>query len=142
MRLTEEQFAEVLSKRPQKPTPKLPKARARRRRHTPGKMNTYERQYAEQVLDPQKLAGEVLEYWFERFTFKLADDCRYTPDFVVMLADATLEIREVKGRWEDDALVKIKVASEMFSIFTFIAIQRLTKKEGGGWKIRDFSENY
>lgn len=116
----------------------LPKARARQR-HTPGQMNTYERAYAEQVLDPQKVAGEITAYWFERFTFKLADDCRYTPDFLVQLADGTLELREVKGFWEEDAKVKVRVAGEMFPIFTFIAIQRVSKKDGGGWQVRDFS---
>lgn len=139
MRVTEEQYA-ALSKRAPAP-PKLPKARARPH-HKNGEMNTYEREYAEQVLDKQQQVGEITTYWFERFTLKIADDCRYTCDFLVQFPDGTLEFREVKGHWEDDALVKIKVAAEMFPIFSFIAIQRLTKKAGGGWKIRNFSENY
>ena len=130
MRMTSKQYANL----------QLPRARARRR-HTPGQMNTYERAYAEQVLEPQKIAGEITAYWFERFTLKLADDCRYTPDFLIQFPEGTLEFREVKGHWEDDALVKIKVAAEMWPIFTFVAIHRIPKKDGGGWKIRDFSEN-
>lgn len=115
----------------------LPKARARQQ-HKPGHMNTYERQYSE-ILDAQKTAGEITAYWFERFTLKLADDCRYTPDFLVQLPDGTLEMREVKGYWREDALIKIKVAAEMFPLFGFVAIERLPKKAGGGWKQRDFN---
>ena len=113
------------------------KAKARHR-HKNGEMNSYERAYAEQVLDAQYLAGEITGYWFERFTFKLGDNCRYTPDVLVQLADGKFEFREVKGHWEDDALVKIKVAAEMFSLFSFLAIHRIPKKHGGGWKVRDF----
>lgn len=116
------------------------KTKARvRQRHTNGQMNSYERQYADQVLEPQRMAGEIAAYWFERFTFKLADDCRYTPDFLVQLSDGTLELREVKGFWEEDAYIKVKVAADMFPIFTFVAVQRVPKKNGGGWRIRDFS---
>lgn len=114
-----------------------PKARGRTAKREAGKMNGLELAYAENVLEPLKRAGEILEYWFERFTFKIADDCRYTPDFVVLFPDGLLQCRETKGVWEDDALVKIKVAAEMFP-FEFIAIQRLPKKEGGGWKEREF----
>lgn len=135
MRLTGKQYA-ALASAGSKPRP-LPQARARHR-HKTGQMNGYERAYAEQVLEPQRIAGEIAAYWFERFTFRLADDCRYTPDFLVQLTDGTLELREIKGHWEDDALVKIKVAAEMFPIFAFIAVERTPKKDGGGWKTRSF----
>jgi len=42
-------------------------------------------------------------------------------------ADGALEAHEVKGRWTDDALVKIRVAAEKFP-FAFIAI-RWTKQQ-------------
>lgn len=114
---------------------RLPKARARRR-HKPGHMNTYEREYSQVFLDVLKAAGEITDYWFERFTLKLADDCRYTPDFLVQLADGTLECHEVKGGFfEEDAKVKLKVAAEMFSIFTFKLCVKQARKNGGGWKI-------
>lgn len=137
MRLTDEQFDAIRTGRPV-PSRAI-KAKARQR-HKPGQMNGYERAYSEQVLEPQKLAGEILEYWFERFTLKLADDCRYTPDFLVQLMDGTLECHEVKGSFfEDDAKVKLKVAAEMFPIFTFKLCIKQTKKDGGGWKITTVS---
>lgn len=116
---------------------KLPKARARAHgKHKAGEMNTYEREYAERFLDAEQMAGEVAAYWFERFTFKLADDCRYTPDFLVQLEDGTLECREVKGGFfADDAKVKLTVAADMFPIFTFKLCVKQSRKNGGGWKI-------
>lgn len=111
--------------------------RARVTRRIPGQMNKLEAQYASEVLDRLKSAGEILEYWFERFTFKIADDCRYTPDFVVQTASGEMECHETKGYWEDDAKVKIKVAADLFP-FRFVAIRRLPKKDGGGWQEQEF----
>jgi hypothetical protein len=111
--------------------------RARVTRRIAGQMNKLEAEYAAAVLEPQKLAGEILEYWFEKFTFKLADDCRYTPDFVVQLANGEMECHETKGYWQEDAKVKIRVAAELFP-FRFVAIQKLPKKDGGGWKHQEF----
>ena len=59
------------------------------KRHVPGVMNVTESRYAE-VLQLKKLSGEVLEWLFEAQTFKLADDCRFTPDFMVLYADGTI----------------------------------------------------
>ena len=109
-------------------------ARGRTARREPGKMNGLEAQYAA-VLDERKTRGQIIEYWFERFTFKLADDTRYTPDFVVMLPDGALEVHEVKGFLEEDAFIKWKVAAEMFP-FTFRMFTRKAKKDGGGWNER------
>jgi len=64
-------------------------------------------------------------------TLKLADDCRYTPDFSVNdPARGCRTFYEVKGFWRDDAKVKIKVAARLFPEFRFVVVQ---KKLGGGW---------
>lgn len=97
-----------------------------------GKMNEMEKKYAGH-LDKRKLAGEVEEYWFEPMNLRLADKCFYKVDFLVLLQSGALEVHEVKGFWEDDALVKIKVAAELFP-FRFVAIQ--SKK--GEWVERNF----
>lgn len=106
---------------------------ARRQR---GTMNNTEASYAIH-LDSLKLAGLVQWYDFESVTFKLGKDCRYTPDFLVMVADGTLECHEVKGFWADDAKVKIKLAAEKFP-FKFVAFKKLAKKHGGGWEATEF----
>lgn len=103
-----------------------------------GKMNKTEAAYA-QHLALKKAAGEVVWYRFEGIKFRLADNTFYTPDFVVMLADMSMEVHEVKGAmaiFQDDAKVKIKVAAEMYP-FKFIVIVPVPKKRGGGWEIHE-----
>ena len=95
-------------------------------------MNKTEARYAA-LLDIRMKAGEVVWWRFEGVTLKLADDTRYTPDFVLMLRDGTIECHETKGFWRDDALVKIKVAAAGFP-FRFRSFQYKAKQ----WVGRDF----
>lgn len=107
--------------------------RGRKRR---GRMNKTEAEYAS-LLELRRRAGEVVWYAYEAITLRLADGARYTPDFAVMLADGQMELHEVKGHWAEAALVRIKVAAELFP-FRFLAVEKLPKKNGGGWKEREF----
>lgn len=93
----------------------------------PGEMNKFETTYAAH-LEGLKRAGAILWYSFESVKLRLAKATFYTPDFLVMNRDGEMEFHEVKGFWEDDARVKIKVAAELFPI-RFIAIT----KEKGQW---------
>lgn len=86
-----------------------------------GRMNNAELAYSK-ILELRKHAGEVLWYSFEGITLRMADRTTYTPDFAVMLANGEMEMHEVKGFFQDDAKVKIKVAAAMFP-FRFIAIR-------------------
>ena len=92
-------------------------------------------------LEQQKHAGLILKYWFERFTWKIASNrCSYTPDFLVMRPDKTLELHEVKGSlkiFADDAKVKCKVCADECPIPLFIVTPK-TKKEGGGWNVEAY----
>jgi hypothetical protein len=101
-----------------------------------GEMNKTEAAY-DAALKLRQHAGEVTWYKFEGMKFRLADNTFYSPDFAVMLNDGTVEMHEVKGHWQDDARVKIKVAAALFP-FRFIAVQALPKKLGGGWKSEEF----
>ena len=104
-----------------------------------GERNKTEARY-EAYLEMQKRAGRIIRYDFEAVTLKLAKDTRYTPDFMVMLPDGTIEFHEVKGAWaifQDDAKVKIKVASAMFP-FRFLAVAPIPVKNGGGWDVKEF----
>ena len=72
----------------------------------------------------------------QNMTIKLAFDTRYTPDFVSydgMEGPARVTFWEVKGHWEDDARVKIKVAARMFPWARFTAVQRIK----GEWKFEE-----
>lgn len=109
------------------------------KRHIPGQMNQTESAYAE-TLQARKLTGEIIDWSFESVTFKLADDCRYTPDFLVQLADGSVECIDAKGGGPVDpkSMVKMRCAAEKFHLFKFVMEQRKTKKAGGGWNRTEF----
>ncbi len=106
------------------------------KRRIPGVMNKLEAEYA-QALAEKKKVGLILDFGYERVTFKIAERCRYTPDFDVQLPDGTFEFHETKGFWEDDARVKIKVAAATFP-FAFVGVKKKAKKDGGGWEFERF----
>jgi hypothetical protein len=99
-------------------------------------MNKLEADYAAHLKLVQH-AGEIEWFAFEAIKLRLADATFYTPDFFVMGANGLLECHEVKGHWEDDARVKIKVAAALFP-FSFRAVTRVAKKDGGGWSYEFF----
>lgn len=104
----------------------------RRAFHKAGEMNKTEAAYAA-YLDAQKKAGLIADYRFEAVKLRLADKTFYTPDFVVLAPDGVLEMHEVKGFWEEDARVKIKVAATQFP-FRFVAVQKSKNR----WKVEAF----
>ena len=106
-------------------------------RLAPGTMNKTETEFSKH-LESLREEGSILSWRFEAFKLRLADNCFYSPDFVVVNADRTITLYEVKGYWIGDAKTKIKVAAETFPYFQFTAVYKQTKKAGGGW---DF-ENY
>lgn len=105
-----------------------------------GTMNNTEAAYAK-TLEARKIAGEILWFAFEAITLKIASNqCRYTPDFAVMLADGSIEFHEVKGSmaiFQDDAKVKAKVASDTFPA-RFVVVTPRPKKDGGGWQYHEY----
>lgn len=132
-------------------------ARAYRPKLKKGEMNNTERAYAEH-LAKLKLAGEIEDFSFESETLKIGPDCRYTPDFRVLSYSTEppsqcythIEFHEVKGSrivktksghsvskayTEDDALVKIKAASEMHP-YKFIIVW---KGQNGQWEKREIN---
>lgn len=86
-----------------------------------GSMNKLETKYAER-LEALRQAKQILRWDFEPEKLRLADRTYYTPDFRVLGQDGTVSFHEVKGRWEDDARVKIKVAAEQHP-YIFLAVQ-------------------
>lgn len=117
---------------------KLGRQRARARAIDPDeRMNKTERAYADD-LQLLKEAGEIRDWMFEPFNLRLAKKTFYKPDFAVLTIDGFIEIHEVKGFWEDDARVKIKVAAEKFPWFTFAAVKKGTKKNPG-WQYEYFN---
>lgn len=103
-----------------------------------GRMNKTERARAE-LLEHKRRAGLILSWKFEAVALVLGDRCRYHPDFLIRERDRSFTLEEVKGRWYDDARVKIKAAARQFPEFQFIAIRKRRKKEGGGWDMEAIS---
>ncbi len=83
-------------------------------------------------LEMRKRVGEVEDYRWEPLRLKLAKDCTYEPDFMVLMADHSVEFHEVKGGFiTDDGMVKARVAAQMFPWFTF----RLYQYDRKGCKV-------
>lgn len=101
-----------------------------------GEMNKTERAYAN-YLETLKQSGEIKDYWFEAVKLRVASNaCTYTPDFMVLRADGTLELHEVKGSeriFTDDAKVKCKVVADMYPFRLLVAI-----KSKQGWILKEF----
>ena len=104
-----------------------------------GGMNRQEENYSS-ILKLLQAAGEVLDWRYEPFGLKLAEmRCYYHPDFLVVYQDH-FEVHEVKGfnkqtrgpRYEDDAIVKIKVAAKIFPFWEF----KLVWFDGSNWQDR------
>ena len=93
------------------------------RRHTPGKMNGLESDYAYE-LEMQRHAGHIVRWRFESIRLALADNTTYLPDFVVTFDDH-IELHEVKGHWTTHGRAKWKVAAELYPEFKFIAARRI-----------------
>lgn len=110
--------------------PRLRHARGVRRQ--PGEMNKLEAAWASH-LEGLKRADTIAWYEFDAIKLRLAAATFYTPDFFVMRQDGLLEVHEVKGFWEDDARVKIKIAADKYP-FRFIAI----RKQKGEWVQEEF----
>lgn len=101
-----------------------------------GAMNKTEQAYAAN-LDRLRQAGYIAWFKFEGVKLRLADNTFYSPDFAVMTAEGRMQMHEVKGFWQDDARVKIKVAADLYP-FEFIAVKVKAKKDGGGWSVEEF----
>jgi hypothetical protein len=108
-----------------------------------GVMNKTETEFAE-VLEAAKASGTIIDFWFEPFSLRLSappegQPARYTPDFMTLYPDGLTVIDDVKGSGPDDpaAIVRIKTAAEIFPLWKFCIVKKQTKKNGGGFIIKE-----
>lgn len=97
-----------------------------------GALNQSEANY-EAYLRALCQTGDILWFKFEGIRLILAQGCTYTPDFVVMLKDGTIELHEVKGSkalFRDDAKVKVKMAASLFPFRIKVVYPR---RKMAGW---------
>ena len=106
--------------------------------HRRGEMTKAEAMY-DQELAVMKAAGLIEWYAYESATFKLGVDARYTPDFMVMLADGTLEAVDVKGGGmvQEASMVRIRAFALQFPIRMVIA----TLQKNGGFERKEINGN-
>jgi len=109
-----------------------------------GVMNRTEKAFSE-LLEQHRMASLITAWWFEAVTLRLAHDLRYTPDFMLMEADNTITLVEVKAAFtnkhgdlqltsrDDDSKIKIKTASSLFPFRFKLAILKPDKT----WEIKE-----
>lgn len=117
-----------------------PKKGRSRGSHKAGVMNKTETDFAEH-LKRLRSTGAIEDFWFEAVTLRLGPDVRFTPDFAISdPLDMGFYFCEVKGTRrgkmfsEDDAKVKIRVASQMFPCFRFFLCHKLPN---GDWEQKE-----
>lgn len=99
-------------------------------------MNKTERLYSEE-LELMRLAGSIRQWKFGSLKLRLADRTWYHPDFVVVMPSGWICLDEIKGFEREDAVVKFKVAAEMYPYFRF----RMIKRIDGRWVVtRDLNQ--
>ncbi len=106
-----------------------------------GEMNRTETEYAA-MLDVLIAAEEIARYWFEPFTLRLThpekgQPAKVTPDFLILAADGTTFVDDVKGTGLDDAaaIVRMKAAAELYPLWVFRIAKKRRKKDGGGFSV-------
>lgn len=117
-------------------------------RINPEKMNGEESAYAVTLME-ERACSRVIDWRFQPFKLNLAPATTYTPDFLVILDDHSMEFVEVKAwwkpskkalredpnakgkvGWQEDARAKTKIAASMFPWFKFVA----TWRRDGVWE--------
>lgn len=76
--------------------------------------------------------GKLAAIYYPAPKLPLADNCTYTPDFMVIENNGAVRLDEVKGFWRDDARVKIKVAASYYPMFVFQSVE----KSKSGWIVK------
>jgi hypothetical protein len=99
-----------------------------------GVQNKLESRYERDVLIPLRAAGEIEDYKFEAVKVRLASGAYYCPDFAIFHKDGRVELAEIKGHWREASRLRIKVAAELYPLFTFYAVRYV----GGAWETERF----
>lgn len=125
------------------------KIRQREQRGDDG-LNQTERRYRDEVLEPQRLAGQIRDYRMPcPLKLRVGPSWRdsFEPDAMVLLASGEVELVDVKATMrervnggirhrpltQEDAAAKIKAAAVIHPYFGFVVAYPIPRKDGGGW---------
>lgn len=94
-----------------------------------------EAMYAAQ-LEAERRYGAIVHYGYEEVKLRIGNRCWYTPDFVVLPANAyaRLELHEVKGGYaREKSIVKLKAAAARYPFIRFV----LAVWDRGVWTVTE-----
>lgn len=95
--------------------------------------NKTELEYRRRFIKP--LMGEIASVLYEAITFRLAAGFRYTPDWIVVGVNGTIEAHEAKGPWQSrDAYLRWCQAAQEWPSIRFFWGKR---EKGGKWKTEE-----
>lgn len=83
-----------------------------------------------QVLTWRQQAGELVRWDYEPVSLKIAEGCRYTPDFLSVTSDGRCVYAEVKGWMREAARVRLHVAAQRYRQWEFWLV---TRDKQGQW---------
>jgi hypothetical protein len=96
-------------------------------------MNKVEKAWSEELTANPNVA----DWWFEPFTLRIShpedgQPAKYTPDFLVLMADGLTYVDDVKppGNFDDNAsIVRIKSCAELFPLWVFRIVKKKLKRD-------------
>lgn len=121
-------------------TPSALRARARLPR---GTMNATEARYYAEQIRTRELLHDALWWGFEPWTLRIGERCSYTPDFVVIAGDFSIECHEVKAGWrasngqvgQEASRVRLRAAASRFPFLRFFVAAE--KPRRSGWEVEE-----
>lgn len=118
------------------------KRRARAKKPIPEPYRSQgEVEYAKR-LDAERAAGRISEWRYEPMRLLLArpkggkGQWTYTPDFLVVNNDGTMDFHEVKGKVERSDEQRLKAAAETYPWYGWLMV----RKRGRSWEETWFSD--
>lgn len=85
--------------------------------------NKLERDYYDHLVMLRR-AGEIHDFRYEPCSFRLGNDCRYEPDFMILYPDGRTVFHETKGRMFAHSRVKIKTFVTLYPFFPLYLVER------------------
>lgn len=106
-------------------------------------MNATEARYYAEKIRPREIARDVLWWGFEPWGLRIGERCSYTPDFIVLASDGSIECHEVKAGWrasngqigQEASRVRMRAAASRFPFLRFFAAAPMAKR--AGWSVEE-----
>ncbi len=101
------------------------------------KMNKWEKAFVDEILEPRKRAGEILEYQFGMTRLLIGVGAWYKPDFRVIYSSGEVVFYETKGHRTAAGIQRLKSAAFIHRHFAFV----LANGGPGKWEYTQVDPN-